>query len=116
MEVVRYLEKIPPQSVVLHPNVPGGISLASNLAGKNSVISSLHTHVTDYIGIPEATTRFMLVDLFFNQDDMKVRSLVLNKYKVNYIYSPLKYAVTLNRQPELHEVLTNNEFVIYKVL
>ena len=115
MEVVEYLEKTPPGSVVLHPIVPGGISLASNLAGRSSVVSYLHTHVTDYIGKPETDLRLMAVELFFSQDDISNRQFVLNKFNVDYVYSPLKYAAALDKAPELLQVLQNSEYAVYKV-
>ena len=115
IEVVNYLEKTPPDSVILHPNVNGGPSLASNLAGRWSVFSSLHSHIAEHIGQREAATREKDIYLFFDFKNDMDRCAILKKYNVDYVYAPLEYDIGLVKELMLGKVFINKEYAVYKV-
>jgi uncharacterized membrane protein len=115
MEVTKYLENTLARSVVLHPNNNGGLSLASNLAGRWSVISPLHSHVTEHIGFLEAAGRAKDVEFFFDFQKNVNRSSILKKYNVDYIYLPLEYDFGFNKEIMANRVLKNQKYVVYKV-
>lgn len=116
IEVVRYLETTPPDSVILHPPNLDSISLASNLAGRASVISFLQSYVLEAIGEVEGENRLNDIKTFFSPSQEVDRMSILQKYKVGYIYtqqSDIEYI--LDREPMLLKVLKNREYVLYKV-
>lgn len=115
IEVVNYLETTPPESVILHfPNYMGP-SLASNLAGRSSVINIFRSFTTYGIGMTEERNRLRYVELFFNPSNVINRSFILKQYKVDYVYAPLPYATILDNEPMLIQVLKNKAYVLYKV-
>lgn len=116
--VVTYLQQTPPPSVILHPLNTGDPSLASQLAGRQSVISVFRSFVTDYVNIEECDDRARDVITFFDPkipSNVFERSSILERYKVNYVYAPLAYSEILDREPALSEVFRNSGYVIYKV-
>lgn len=115
VEVTKFLSTTPPRSVVLHPPNLKGPSLASNLAGRPTVLSVFRSFVTQNIGKIEADSRLMDVKLFFSTNDITNRSSILKKYKVNYVYAPLSHASSIDKEPMLLQVLKNSEYVVYKV-
>lgn len=115
MEIVKYLEKTPAETVVLHPSANGGPELASNLAGRSSVINSFHSHVKDMIGEDEVFQRSVDVDVFFDKKIEMDRSFILRKYMIDYVYAPASYTSHLERESELVKIFSNAEFVLYRV-
>ncbi len=115
MDVVHYLEQTPPESVILHPLNLNEPSLASNLAGRQSVISIFRSFVLSTIGEEEHISRSVYVDMFFNSANTQRRSFVLEKYKVDYVYAPLKYGASLDNELILERVLKNSRYVLYRV-
>jgi len=113
VEIVKYLEKTPPKSVVLHPPNLDGPSFSSNLTGRPSVINFLQSYVIQLIGQKEANNRLEDVKLFFNTHEVIDRSFILKKYKVDYVYAPSLYAYSLDKESMLLQVVKNNEYVLY---
>ena len=114
MEVVRYLEKTPPKSVVLHPPNLSYPSLSSNFAGRSSVLSVFRSFGSEEIGAKEYADRLNDIKLF-GAGKGSDRSMILRKYKVDYVYAPIAYAPQLDNEPMLVRVLKNNEYVLYRV-
>jgi uncharacterized membrane protein len=115
IEVARYLETTPPGSVIFHL-LHDGPSLASNLAGRASVISEFEACIVQNIGIQETSNRLNDVAVFFNSDDKSTdRRAILNKYKVSYVYAPSVYAERLDKELSLLQIFRNSEYIVYKV-
>ncbi len=114
-QVVKYLDATPPGSVVLHPLDFDSPSLASQLAGRSTVITVFRGFVTNVTGVEEGGIRVREVRDFFSSSSPIDRSMVLRKYGVDYVYAPKTYTSLLEKEPMLKQVLMNNEYVIYKV-
>jgi hypothetical protein len=115
LEVARYLEKTPAASVVLHPPVYNGPSLAAHLAGRPSVISLLHTHVADMLGEEEKARRLSDVSRFFSPENAADRQSIARKYHVAFVYAPAEYRAFLDQETFLLPVMSNQRYVIYQV-
>jgi hypothetical protein len=115
IEVIRYLEKTPVDSIVLFPPNRKRPSLAANFAGRQSVYSFYHSFVSQTKGQIEANNRLNDLDLFFESDDLNNIPLVLRKYKANYVYAPSGYAKRLDKNPILEPAIINSKYVLYKV-
>jgi uncharacterized membrane protein len=115
IEVVKYLEATPPSSVVLHPPNLDRPSLASNLAGRPTVLSIFQSYVVQLVSLKEADNRWKDVKQFFSSNKSINRAAILRKYKVDYVYAPLKYANILDETGILFTVLKNSKYVVYKV-
>jgi hypothetical protein len=113
-EVVRYLEHTRPESIILHPPNFDGPSLASNLAGRQSVISFLQSYVLQTIGGKEAETRLEDVKSFFDSRGTAERVSICKKYGVNYVYAPVSLSSSLDREHFLSRILRNTKYVLYK--
>ncbi|MDH4231497.1 MAG: hypothetical protein OEW04_05640 [Nitrospirota bacterium] len=113
-EVVSFLKKIPPESKVLHPlnKVP---SLASDFAGRTSIINTSKPFALSAIGEKNCLSRISDVKSFFSKGNSTGRSLILKKYKVDYVYAPIEYMPMLDKEACLSEVLKNNDYVVYGV-
>ncbi len=115
IEIIRYLETTPPNSVILYPPNIKEPSLASNFAGRQSVYSFYHSFVSQNVGQKEAKRRLEDLSLFFRSEDKKSIPVILNKYKVDYVYASLKYAERFESEDILKKVLKNEKYVLYKV-
>jgi len=115
LEVANYLEKTPPESVVLHPIVGNGPSLAAHFAGRPSVISLLHTHVSDMLSEDEKARRLADVSLFFSSENNIDRATIARKYHVAYVYAPVEYGIFLDKEPFMVPVMSNGAYIIYQV-
>ena len=118
IEVTEYLQSTPVGSIVLHPPIhPNeiGPSLASNFAGRPSVINLFLSFTPDWIGAKEHLSRTRDIVMFFSPYGSINRSSILNKYKVDYVYAPSVYADILSRESILTMELKNGSYVIYKV-
>jgi len=112
IEIIKFLETTPPTSTILHPLNLDGPSLASNLAGRRSVLSVFRSFA---IVQTEVERREKDVELFFSQGGAVNRLSIIKKYKVDYVYAPVSYAIYLDKEPMLLRVLKNSEYVLYKV-
>ncbi len=118
IEVTEYLQATPVGSIVLHPPIHPdeiGPSLASNFAGRPSVINLFLSFTPDWIGEKETLNRTRDIVMFFSPYDSINRSLILDKYKVDYVYAPSAYADIFGRESMLTMELKNRSYVIYKV-
>lgn len=115
VEVIRYLEKTPPDSIILFPPNIKTPSLAANFAGRQSIYSYYHSFVSQTKGQTEANNRLKDLAVFFKSDDPQKMPLILRKYKVNYVYAPLEYADRLDKSPILKPAIKNSKYVVYKV-
>jgi hypothetical protein len=118
IEVTEYLQSTPVGSIVLHPPIHPdeiGPSLASNFAGRPSVINLFLSFTPDWIGQKEHLNRTRDIVMFFSPYDSINRSFILNKYKVDYVYAPSAYADILGRESMLTMELKNRAYVLYKV-
>lgn len=118
IEVTEYLKSTPVGSIVLHPPIhPDEISpsLASNFAGRPSVINLFLSFTPDWIGEKEHLKRTRDIVWFFSPYGSINRSSILNKYKVDYVYAPSAYADILSRESMLTMKLKNKSYVVYKV-
>lgn len=115
IEVTKFLSTTPPSSVVLHPQNLKGPSLASNLAGRPSVLNFFRSFATQNIGKMETDNRIKDVNLFFDTNAVTNRYSILNKYKVDYVYAPLKYSYLFDKESILLQVLKNSEYIVYRV-
>lgn len=113
LEVIRFLKTVPADSVVLHPlnNEP---SLASNFAGRSSIINTFRSFVPYHIGNEGVTGRMSDVESFFSTGSPSNRSSILKKYHVDYVYAPVAFRPLLDREIMLYEVFKNDEYVVYK--
>lgn len=115
LEVVRFLEGTEPDSVVFHPANFRKPSLASNLAGRQSVYSGFFSFIGDWIGTPEQSQRVRDSINFFSSSESVDRAAILARYGVDYVYTPFKHIPVLEKEPVLSRVFANNRYVIYKV-
>lgn len=115
LEVVNFLNNTDPESVILHPPNLDGPSLASNLAGRQTVISFFQSYILQMIGQEEADKRYEDVKLFFDPNETTCRETILKKYSVDYIYTPRSHVSFLDKDPLLSPVLRNSTYTVYKV-
>lgn len=115
IEIVKYFENVPPDSVILHPINPKKPSLASNYAGRIDVLSLYKSYILNEIEFTEAKNRIHDIELFFSTNAEINRTFFLKKYNVDYVYAPLSYAGILDNEPMLLQVMKNSEYAVYKV-
>ncbi len=116
LEVVSFLETLPPDSVVLHlPNI-WTPSLATNLAGRQAVMSIYQSYVVHYADMTESQERMDNIGLFFGDRVQIDRAAILGKYHVTHVYAPLSFAQRFDREEMLQPVLKNAEYVVYRVI
>ncbi len=115
LKVVSFLETIPPDAVILHaPNMKSA-SLASNLAGRQTVVSIYQSFVWHNAGQAESEQRLKDIENFFDDNGKDNRLIILKKYGVTYVYALLSYAQEFDKEHMMTPVLKNSEFVVYKV-
>jgi hypothetical protein len=115
MEVIRFIEDTEPDTVVLHPANFKSPSLASNLAGRQSVYSGFFSFLGDWIGTPEQSQRIRDSVDFFSSSESINRASILARYGVDYVYATFRYLTVLDKEPLLSRAFENNRYVVYKV-
>lgn len=115
IDVISFLENTEPDSVILHPANFKSPSLASNLAGRQSVYSGFFSFLGDWIGTPEQAQRIRDSMNFFSFSESIDRAAILSRYSVDYIYATFRYINVLDKEPLLSRVFANDRYVIYKV-
>lgn len=111
--VVAYLESTAPDSIVMHPLNIDSPSLASNLAGRSTVLSVSKSFVNETQGLSE---RVRAVQQFFsNGTDPKTRQAIMDYYGVTHIYGPRDFDETLVSSPQLERVLSNDKYSVWKL-
>lgn len=116
MEIVNYLQTTQPRSVILHHlnKLNDQPSLASNFAGRQSVINLFRSFVGDWVGVKEKNNRINDAVSFFTESNAN-RSFILKQYKVDYVYAPSNFAIFLDNEPMLIKIMKNSEYVLYRV-
>ena len=113
LEVIEYLSQSDPDSVVLHPLNQDRPSLASNFAGRVTVLSVWVSFVGESQGLSE---RVQNVLLFFDKGtDTSERLDVLNKYRVDYVYGSTSELLFMENFPEAELALKSGDLVLYRV-
>lgn len=115
LQVVSLINKTPPDAVILHPLNMKTVSLASNLAGRQTVLSIYQSYVIHYADFKESEQRKNDIEAFFSEPNDVDRPAILTKYAVTHVYAPSSYAQRLDREQTLHPVLKNSEYVVYRV-
>jgi len=113
MEVIKLLKNVPPESTVLH-SINKEPSLASDFAGRASVINTYKPFALSAIGEKDCLDRISDVKSFFSMDNLVGRSFILEKYHVDYVYAPRAFCPILDKEPMLYNVLRNDDYVVYK--
>jgi hypothetical protein len=112
-EVIEYLRQSDPGSVVLHPLNHDRPSLASNFAGRSTVLSVWVSFVTEAQGKYE---RAKSVLLFFDKGtNTSERLEVLYRYRVDYVYGSTSELFFMENFPEAELVLQSGDLVLYRV-
>jgi len=113
LAIVDHLADVEPGAVVLHPLNTNGPALASNLAGRPSVLNIFRSFVSEANHLTERVTD---VQTFFSADtNPNDRSAVLQKYGVNYVYGPLAFDRYLDQLPELKKIQSTAKWSLYQV-
>ena len=115
MEVIAYLKNTPPESVVLHElnrNMP---SLSSNFAGRSTVMSFFRSFITLHLSEKEFRQRLNDILLFFDSGDAGKRSVILDRYHVDYVYASRPRASVFETEERLSPVLENKSYVLFAV-
>lgn len=113
LAIVEHLADVEPGAVVLHPLNPNRPALASNLAGRPSVVNIFRSFLTESNGLTERVTD---VRKFYSFDtDPIKRSAVLQKYGVNYVYGPLTLDRQMDQLPELKKIQYTAKWSLYQV-
>ncbi len=114
-EVVSFLETTPINAIVLHPPNLTTPSLASNFAGRRSVLAFFQSYVLHYADQAESEQRLKDIEIFFSGSDINNRPLILEKYHVTHVYAPSSYVQRFIGEQMLQPVLKNAEYVVYRV-
>lgn len=113
LDVIDYLRHTDSDSVILHPLNRDRPSLASNFAGRETVLSVWVSFVTEAQGLSERAHNVLL---FFDQEtDMTERLQVLNKYRVDYVYGPTSELSFMENIPQAELALKSGNLVLYRV-
>ncbi len=111
--IVDYLADVGPGSVILHPLNRDRPALASNLAGRSSVVNIFRSFISETEQLSERATD---VQTFFDLDTHLVdRKAVLRKYEVDYVYGPLELNEYMGQIPELQQIKSTAKWLLYKV-
>lgn len=113
LAVIEYLHQTDSDSVILHPLNRDRPSLASNFAGRVTVLSVWVSFITEAQGLSE---RAQSVLLFFGKEtETSERLQVLNKYRVDYVYGSTSELVFMESFPEAELALRSGDLVLYRV-
>jgi len=112
-KVIEYLRQSDPSSVVLHPLNHDRPSLASNFAGRLTVLSVWVSFVTEAQGKYERAKNVLLY--FDKETNTSERMEVLNSYRVDYVYGPTSELLFMENFPETELVLKSGDLVLYRV-
>jgi uncharacterized membrane protein len=113
LALVDHLADVEPGAVVLHPLNSNRPAMASNLAGKQSVINIFRSFVSE---TNRLTERVKDVQTFFSAEtNPNDRSAILQKYGVNYVYGPLAFDRYLDQLSELKKIHSTARWSLYQV-
>ena len=113
LAVVEFLRHTDPRSVVLHPVNYGVPSLASNFAGRPSVLNVWVSFVMESDGLSE---RLRNVERFFSAEAAEhERMATLERYGVRYVYGPRSDLGFMDELPGAERVMEGSDLVLYAV-
>jgi hypothetical protein len=112
-DVVDYLQTTDPSAVVLHPLNQGKPSLASNLAGRPSVLNAHLSFVNEAQGLEQRAIG--TVTFFSPETDPETRTAIMNFYGVTHVYGPRSLDRMLERSDDLERVFTNDHYSVWAV-
>jgi hypothetical protein len=112
-EIVAYLEGTDPASVVMHPLNQDWPSLASNLAGRSSVLNIHKSFVNESQGLERRA--YALLMFFGAETDGLTRLAIMNYYGVTHVYAPRQFDEILGDTPDLTLVFRNSRHSVWKV-
>lgn len=114
LDVIDYLRKTDPGSVVLHPLNLDRPSLASNFAGRPTVLSVWLSFVTETDSL---SRRAEDSALFFAQTTAQTdRQRILDAYQVDYVYGPAADLLFMQSLPGVEPAEASGELVLYHVI
>jgi hypothetical protein len=112
-EVVDFLKSTEPDSVVLHPLNQGKPSLASNFAGRSSVLNVHLSFVNETQGL---TQRAIGTLTFFDpKTNPEIRTEIMNYYGVTHVLGPHSAEEWLNQQSDLKKEFSNEKYSVWAV-
>lgn len=113
LEMTEFLHQTDSDSVILHPLNLDRPSLASNFAGRATVLSVWVSFVTEAQGLSERVRDVML---FFEKGTEPIkRSKILEKYQVNYVYGPKSELFFMEELPEAELALQSGDLALYRM-
>jgi hypothetical protein len=115
MEVISYLKNTSPGSVVLHEFNKDAPSLSATFAGRSVVASFFRSFISSHLSEKEFRQRLIDILLFFSSDDPAKRSVILDRYRVDYVYASRSLDALLESEERLSPVLKNKRYVLYAV-
>jgi hypothetical protein len=114
IEMIEHMRDIDPDSVFLHPLNLDRPSLASNFAGRVSVLSVWVSFVSEAHKLSERANNIVL--FFGGNTSEEQRLQVLDKYQVDYIYGPAAKLKFMENLPGVDLELRSGQLVLYRVL
>jgi hypothetical protein len=112
-EIVAYLEGTDPASVVMHPLNQNGPSLASNLAGRSSVLNIHKSFVNESQGLEKRA--YALLMFFSEETEPSTRLEIMNYYGVTHVYAPRQFDEILADTPPLMRAFRNSRYSVWRV-
>jgi hypothetical protein len=113
LQVIDFLRETDPKSVVLHPLNMDRPSLASNFAGRPTVLSVWVSFVTENAGLSKRAGHVMR---FFDEETRTTDKLgVLDKYGVDYVIGPASELTFMEDLPGARLELQSGDQLVYSV-
>lgn len=112
-ELVEYLESTDPSAVVMHPLNIDRPSLASNLAGRSTVLTVSKSFVNDSQGLEQRVGG--VVAFYAKETDNQTRQAILDYYGVTHVYGSHEFDDLLTQMPRLERVFSNGSYSVWRV-
>ena len=113
LRIIEHLRESDRRSVVIHPLNHDRPSLASNFAGRSTVLSVWVSFVTDSSGLYERADDVML---FFNKEsNSSQRKTILEKYEVDYVLGSEPELTFMEEFPGAILELKSGDQMLYRV-
>jgi hypothetical protein len=114
-DVIAYLKQTPPESVVLHEVNKDTPSLPANYAGRSVVMSLFRSFISVHLDEKEFRQRLNDILYFFSSGDSAERSVILDRYHVDYVYASRSLESVFASEKRLSPVVKNRKYVLYAV-
>ena len=115
VEIIEYLDRLHPGTVVLHPVNQTLPSLAANFTGQPSVLSYFSSLAMMPITEADFLRRVKDTVRFFDVQSKIDRAEVIRRYGVTHVYAPIQFKDFLDQQSFLASVIKNKGYVLYAV-